>query len=107
MSTFSGSYTCVLYWPKLAAGHASSSSPSSYPPLLLPASRHHQHSPKLCFGRNAPANYYTNINSDVKPSQFSSIVYGSPYNLVHKEHSKGEKKQELKTERTGFRFADK
>jgi len=62
--------------------------------LLLPASRHRQHSPKLCFGRNAPANYYTNINSDVKPSQFLSIVYGSPYNLVHKEHSKGEKKQE-------------
>jgi len=74
--------------------------------LLLPASRHRQHSPKLCFDRNADANYYTNINSDVKPSQFSSIVSGSPYNLVHKEHSKGEKKQELKLKRTGFRFAD-
>jgi len=62
--------------------------------LLLPVSRHRLHSPKLCFDRNADANYYTNINSDVKPSQFLSIVYGSPYNLVHKEHSKGEKKQE-------------
>jgi len=101
---FSDSSTRVLYWPKLAAGHASSSSPSSYPPLLLPASRHRQHSPKLCFGRNAPANYYTNINSDVKPSQFSSIVSGSPYNLVHKEHSKGEKKQESKTEKNRFQI---
>jgi hypothetical protein len=38
--------------------------------------------------------YCTNINSDVHPFQFSSIVSGSPYpyNLVHKEHSKGEKK---------------
>jgi len=72
--------------------------------LLLPASRHRQHSPKLCFDRNADANYYTNINSDVKPSQFSSIVFGSHYNLVHKEHSKGEKKQESKTEENMFQI---
>jgi len=104
MFTFSGSSTCVLYWPKLAAGHASSSSPSSYPPLLLPASRHRQHNPKHCFDRNVAANYYTNINCDVKPSWFSSIVSGSPYNLVHKEHSKGEKKQESKTEKNMFQI---
>lgn len=42
--------------------------------------------------------YCTNSNSDVQPFQFSSIVSGSPYpyNLVHKEHSKGEKKKEVK-----------
>jgi len=72
--------------------------------LLLPASRHRQHSPKLCFDRNAPANYYTNIKSDVKQSQFSSIVSESPYNLVHKEHSKGEKKLESKTQKNRFQI---
>jgi hypothetical protein len=48
--------------------------------------------------------YCTNINSDVQPFQFSSIVSGSPYNLVHKEHSKEEKKQESKTKKNRFQI---
>jgi len=33
----------------------------------------------------------TNINSDVQPFQFSSIVSGSPYNLLHRAFRRGEK----------------
>jgi len=106
MSTFSGSSTRVLYWPKLAAGHASSS-PSSYPP---PAAASYFSSPPAAIRifvliEMLPPTITQILTLMSNHLSFQAVFLGVPIIWDTKSIQKG-RKQESKLKRTGFRFAD-